>query len=234
MNYLWIFDKEIKENDNAVITDSFRLSHLKETLKSAKSDQLKIILLGKGVGNATIRSISDEEICLSNLILSPGQERTINLLVGLSRPQTMKKVLEVASVFPVKKLYLHRTELGEKSYETSKVFEEDQPKKHLLQGLSQSGRFHTLPEVEVCKYIPFSKVDDNKNKIIFHPKSTISLKSFEHSDLALAIGSERGYTARELKQFNDHGFKNCWLSDSILRVETALTSALSGIELLSF
>jgi len=234
MNYLWIFDNEMEENDKAVITDSFRLSHLQEILKANSSDQLKVVSINRGIGTATIENLTDTELRLSKVKVSEGQARSIDLFVGLSRPQTMKKVLELASGFPVRRLFLHRTELGEKSYETSKVFEEDQLQKHLLLGLSQTGRFHTLPEVEVCKYIPFSKIEETKNRIIFHPGKTSSLKDFELNDLALAIGSERGYTDNELKLFKENGFKECWLSDSILRVETALTSALSGIDLLKF
>lgn len=234
MNYLWIFDSEMEENDKAVITDSFRLSHLQEILKSNSSDQLKVVSIDKGIGTATVESLSETELKLSNIDVTSGQERNIDLFVGLSRPQTMKKVLELASGFPVRNLYLHRTELGEKSYETSKVFEEDQLKKHLLLGLSQTGRFHDLPQVEVCKYIPFSKIEETKTRIIFHPGVSSGLKDFELDNLALAIGSERGYTENELKLFKENSFKECWLSDSILRVETALTSALSGIDLLKF
>ncbi len=234
MNYLWVFENEVEENEKIVIKDDFRIQHLNEILKSKKSDQLKIVILNKGLGLASIDKLEHNEIQLTIKSLSPGQERTIDLMVGLSRPQTMKKVLELASGFPVKRIFLHRTELGEKSYETSKVLEDDQLSKHLLLGLSQTGRFQTLPEVEVCKYIPFSKVEDKKNKIIFHPREKSCLKSFVLEDLVLAIGSERGYTESELDKFKENGFKTCWLSDSILRVETALTSALSGIDLIRF
>ena len=234
MNYLWIFEEELIKKDEAIITDSFRLTHLQDILKSTSSDQLKVVVLGSGLGTATINKLSEKELHLIEINSSPGEERSIDLFVGLSRPQTMKKVLELTAGFPVKRLFFHRTELGEKSYETSKVLEREALSKHLLLGLSQTGRFHTLPEVEICKYVPFSKIDQNKNRLIFHPKTSSSLKDFKLTNLALAIGSERGYTQKELEFFKENGFKECWLSDSILRVETALTSALSGIDLLKF
>lgn len=234
MNYLWIFEEELIKNDEAIITDSFRLTHLHDTLKSTTSDQLKVVVLGRGLGSARISKLSEKKLHLSEINLAPGEERSIDLFVGLSRPQTIKKVLELATGFPVKRLFLHRTELGEKSYETSKVLEDQTLKKHLLLGLSQTGRFHTLPEVEVCKYVPFSKIDQTENRLIFHPGTSSSLKDFDLTNLALAIGSERGYTPKELELFKENEFKECWLSDSILRVETALTSALSGIDLLKF
>jgi 16S rRNA (uracil1498-N3)-methyltransferase len=234
MNYLWIFEEELIKNDEAMITDSFRLTHLQDILKSSSSDQLKVVALGRGLGSATISKLSERELHLAEINLAPGEERSIDLFVGLSRPQTIKNVLKLTAGFPVKRLFLHRTELGEKSYETSKVLENEALAKHLLLGLSQTGRFHTLPEVEVCKYVPFSKIDQIKNRLLFHPGTPSSLKDFELTNLALAIGSERGYTNKELELFKENGFKECWLSDSILRVETALASALSGIDLLNF
>ena len=234
MNYLWIFENELNKNDKVVIEDSFRSVHLQEILRAKASDQLKVVVLGKGIGTASIEDIKGSKIELQMNELNSGEERSIDLFVGLSRPQTMKKVLELASGFPVRKLFLHRTELGEKSYETSKVLEDDQLQKHLLLGLSQTGRFHDLPQVEIYKYVPFSQVEERKNKIIFHPGQSSSLKDFQIQELVLAIGSERGYTTKELELFKSNGFKECWLSNSIMRVETALTSALSGIDLLKF
>ena len=126
MNYLWIFENELKKNDKVVIEDSFRSVHLQEILRAKASDQLKVVVLGKGLGTASIEDIKGSKIELQMNELKSGEERSIDLFVGLSRPQTMKKVLELASGFPVKRLFLHRTELGEKSYETSKVLEDDQ------------------------------------------------------------------------------------------------------------
>ena len=234
MNYLWIFENELEKNDKAVIEDSFRSVHLQEILRAKTSDKLKVIVLGKGLGTASIEDIKGSKIELQMNELKSGEERSVDLFVGLSRPQTMKKVLELSSGFPVKRLFLHRTELGEKSYETSKVLGDEQLQKHLLLGLSQTGRFHDLPQVEICKYVPFSQIEDRKNKIIFHPGQSSSLKDFQREDLVMAIGSERGYTTKELELFKSNGFKECWLSNSIMRVETALTSALSGIDLLGF
>ncbi|MCO4792468.1 MAG: RsmE family RNA methyltransferase [Bacteriovoracaceae bacterium] len=234
MNFLWVFENEISEKDRVEITDSVRLEHLHNILKSKENDELKVVLLNQGIGKAKINSLSTEKVQLEIQNSNEGEKRSIKVLVGLSRPQTMKKVLELASSFPVSDLYFHRSELGEKSYETSKILEANQIEKHLLLGLSQVGRFHTLPNIHISKHIPFNSIKDIETKIIFHPGSSKSLKDFPHNDIVLAFGSERGYTKAELALFEENNFQKAWLSPSILRVETALTSALSGLDLLSF
>lgn len=57
-----------------------------------------------------------------------------------------------------------------------------------------------------------------------------AIRQYDHRvhEVVLAIGPERGWTEDEAQLFQrDHDFKMCTLGTSILRVDTAVVSALA-------
>jgi RsmE family RNA methyltransferase len=67
---------------------------------------------------------------------------------------------------------------------------------------------------------------------MFHPDPALSriadLPSLT-TPTTLAIGSERGWTVREVNLLASHGFTACYLGDRILKTETAAIAAVSII-----
>jgi 16S rRNA (uracil1498-N3)-methyltransferase len=224
-------------DDSGIISDSKILNHLHTTLKAKLGDQFKFTILNKGMALGTITELSLQQCIVEFKELTSSPPAWFQLIVGVSRPQTTKKILEHATTFGVQKIHFFKAELSEKSYLTSKVFEEKNLLECLIDGLSQSALYTHLPKVEVSPYNPASTYKDHAQKYILDiadSHSFISLKDsldFTHP-ITLAIGPERGFTKKDLETFHQAGFKSVKISSSILRVEHAIYSAVSQLELL--
>ena len=225
------------ENESGIITDPKILSHLRETIKPEVGQNLRCAVLNKGLCKAQIISLTENECHMKLGPLEPPVEPWFELVVGLSRPQTLKKILEHATTFGAKKIHFFKAELSEKSYLTSKVLlDEDEMRSHLLAGLSQSGRYSILPTVKVDKYNPAEQYVSQKQKFILDLEGAKNFtelsKSIDFSGpITLAIGPERGFIKEDIQRFHQAGFKSVKVSSSILRVEHAIYSAISQLEL---
>jgi len=194
---------------------------------------LKVTLVGVGIGEAYIKSLSDDSLTLLVESITPKNLAPYDLIIGLSRPPTLKKVLEHATTLGVGKFDFFKAALSEKSYLDSKLFKEDNLLKYLRFGISQSAIYHNLPKVKLHESLPDFK--NREQKFILSPKST---KTFLDVDLdfskriTVAVGPERGWTEGEITSFKNMGFIEIGISPSILRVETAVFSSLGQLELL--
>ena len=226
----------LKSNDG-VITDPKIISHLHETLKARPGDTFKCTVLNSGLCQGTITEISATK-CLLNLSpIKEAQPQWFNLVVGISRPQTSKKVLEHATTFGAKKIHFFKASLSEKSYLDSKVFEESECTEYLEAGLSQSAIYSHLPVVQIDKYNPAGSYSNGPQKFILDlnaKENFLDLKDSIQFDtpITLAIGPERGFISEDIERFHEAGFKSVKISSSILRVEHAIYSAVSQLELI--
>lgn len=210
------------------------LDHLNNVLKIQEGQTCKAILLDKGPCQATCLEINQSNMVFQLSKFEEAEARTFDLIIGLSRPQAIKKILEYAAGQPVRKILFYTAELSEKSYSTSKVFEEEQLNKLLTAGLSQCGRFKSLPEISVLTYFPKELVKEYQHKYVLSLESQQKTSSVTFSGLTplFAIGPERGFTDRELEQFKELQFQDILLSKSILRVETAVIALCAQLEML--
>ena len=237
MNTLLISSSDLIGDDLYAIKDSFRLGHLKNILKLQEGDSIKICFIDKGIGRGCITSIKNDHIKISTKE-SPflkKNEPWCDLLIGLSRPQTCKKVLELGTSLGVNSFEFVKAKLSEKSYGQSKLFQNEAYNEFILNGLSQSATFYKRPSLTLSSKINLDKVKNRTQKIVLSPYTKKSLNSVKlnfSEPLTVAIGPERGWTKDELDHFRNNGFFEVSLSPSILRVETATVAILSQLELL--
>ena len=133
MNILTFESKEI-EFDKIRISD-YRARHLKDVLKVSEGQEIRVGVIGKGIGKAIIEIIDGQSVVLKISELTDRQNiLNINLVLALPRPQTLKKVLELVGCYSVASLTLIDAVKVEKSYFQSSVLNEEQIKKHLLLG----------------------------------------------------------------------------------------------------
>lgn len=227
----------ILKNSDGIITDSKIISHMFETLKASAGDVFKCTILNQGLCLGTIESLTKSECKLKLSAITPAQPQWFNLVVGISRPQTTKKILEHATTFGAKKIHFFKAALSEKSYLDSKVFESAECTEHLLAGLSQAAIFSDLPEVKIDKYNPADSYTDTPQKFILDLNATENFLDYRSSinfdtPVTLAIGPERGFISEDIARFHASGFKSVKISSSILRVEHAIYSAVSQLELI--
>jgi RsmE family RNA methyltransferase len=129
------------------------------------------------------------------------------------------------------------TELGEKSYADSTIFREREFRRPLLEGAEQAGN-PRLPAVSVYPSLaeclaalpPPASVEERWALDPYRSECRLggvfgAGRAIPESVL-LAVGSERGWTDRELDSLAEKGFRFASLGDRILRTETACTAAV--------
>lgn len=234
MNRFLIFQNEKLSANTYKIFDPERLKHLKAVLKAKVGDTLKVSLIGEGIGKAYIKELAPKSLTLSLEQMEPLNHAPYDLIVAVSRPPTLKKILEHATTLGVGRFDFFKADLSEKSYLDAKLFKEQNYLKHLKYGISQGAIYHHLPEIELHKNI-LNDWKKREQKFILSPQSTTSFLTQKldfKKRITLAIGPERGWTKDELAKFKDLGFISIGISPAILRVETATFSSLGQLELL--
>ncbi|WP_127716573.1 RsmE family RNA methyltransferase [Halobacteriovorax sp. HLS] len=235
MNSICFFQHEISDNETIIFSDSKRLGHIQTHLKSSVGDILKVTILNTGIFEALIEEISSSRIKIKIQSELPASRPWFNLLVGLSRPQTIKKVLEHSTTFGAKSFSLFRANLSQKSYASSKIYENDTYQEYLIDGLAQSKTYFNLPDFELETYLNLQKFESQKNKFFLSLNSQSSFLDFKGQldNPLIAIGPERGWTAKEEQKLTEAGFRPIKISHSCLRVEHAIYSAVSQLEMIS-
>lgn len=225
----------ILKDNSGIITDKAILGHIHATLKLEKGDEVKCTVLNEGLTKGIVLELSNDFCRLELQPLISAQPQWFDLVIGLSRPQTSKKILEHATTFGASKIHFFKAALSEKSYLDSKIFEDKAYEEFLLNGLSQSAIYAHLPEFKLEKYNPAEQYKDQPQKFILDIKTDKSFLDVEldfAKPVTLAVGPERGWIAEDVERFHAAGFTSVKVSSSILRVEHAVYSAISQLELL--
>ena len=240
MNIIILTKNDRIENQRYSIDDK-RFIHIKNILKAEEGNVLEVGLLNGMLGTARIQSITDAKIILElvELCSSDDVEVNIELICALPRPQTLKKILNLSATMGIKNLFFIRSEKVEKSYFHSPLLLEENYTKYLLDGLAQGKRTH-IPNVYFFKRFKkffeeqFNDIDDKLLFVADQSADSYFIKDeiAEAKNITLAIGPEGGWNEFELNYMKERGFVPIKLSDSTLRVENAVNSALSQIELL--
>lgn len=235
LNSLIIFDHE-QEEDLITIVDEYRLNHLNSVLKVEVGQSLKVTLLNSGLAQAEVQHIEKNKIQFK--IKSEIEKIDYpewHLLVGLSRPPTMKKVLEHATSLGVTHFHFFTAKLSEKSYADSKIWEENSSNKILLDGLSQSARYWKMPKISIHQSldsIPSFQGFDLRVSSLAKGVDAKMKALTSKQPLVLAFGPERGFTQAEDDALRLKGFQPFSLGQGVLRVEIAIFSALGQCHLL--
>lgn len=253
MNSLIIKPECIQKREGEVlsISSSKIYKHLTEVLnKTPNLDNnklYKVTIIDEGIFFAEILSATPSEIIfkLKDTIPSPlSLLPWIDIIVGVARPQTMKKVLEHGTSFGVREFNIFQATLSEKSYLTSKIYT-DSIDDLLTDGLAQSARYFTTPKVILNEENPAKSYQFYDYKFVLDFENAQTFADYQLPDLSkstalgdmpkivIAIGPERGFRANDLRHFIENGFKIITISKSTLRVEHALFAALGQLELLT-
>jgi 16S rRNA (uracil1498-N3)-methyltransferase len=232
---------QYKKNIYKISNDRF--IHIKKILKSEVDDFVEVGLLNGPAGTAKIIAISEAEILLEICELRTKQKTKpkVDIICALPRPQTLKKVLNTCATMGIDNLYLIRSEKVEKSYFHSPLLKEENYTKYLIEGLSQ-GKRTDQPKVSIHNRFKvffekdFEAIRKNSICLLAHPDTNNYLNKIsldKQNNIALAIGPEGGWNEFETTLMEEKGFIKFRLSESILRVENAVTAALSQVELLT-
>lgn len=240
MNFLFLKNKwKIEEFLYEVVGGDLEVVQKNHELKS--NIQIKGLIENIGKADLSIIELTNKKLIVKvNNIKKSEVKNKIILLIAISRPQTVKKILELGATLGISEVHFFKSETTVKSYVSSKIFIDHNIEKHLLKGAEQSGN-PFLPKIFIYKnnyeliknYIEINKKSlRDYLKIMPSTKSDINFKDLtlkQGIDKIILIGPESGFTDSEESAFNELGFKNIKLSEYILRVETALVYLIAKL-----
>ncbi len=229
----------LEDGDEFTLSRPSVCEHITGHLKAKLGQVLKVTLLNEALGEAKVTKLGPKEVTLKILNKSPTPRPKVTMIIGACRPPTVKKILEHGSAFGVDKFIFFQAALSEKSYLTSKVFEDEKTYELLTLGLSQGARHCHLPQVRRSQSLEeaLSLTEEGKSNQKFY----LSLREGQtfldeepniKEDITLTIGPERGWTQDEERILQEHGLKPIVVGPSILRVEMAIFSALGQLAML--
>lgn len=250
MNSLLLFPQEVRESAVAVL-EGARARYAFDTHGVREGQSLKVGVMGgqRGQGRVILASIDKVtiELALSDECLKP---IPVSLLVGVSRPQTIKKVIQAAVMFGVSSLHFVKSEKGEKSYLQSRSLDEESINEEALKALEQ---IWDSRKPEIVVHRTFSYFMENKLSMVTETLMRETGASKVHNIVAhpggaplrcgdtalvqggasiIAIGPERGWSDGEIDLFDRCGFHRIGLGDRVVRVELALVFLLGKLDLL--
>jgi 16S rRNA (uracil1498-N3)-methyltransferase len=211
-----------------------RAIHILSVLKCQKGSSFDAGIINGPKGKAKIREIKEDRLYLDFQF-----EREIaclypiTLIVGLSRPQTVRKILRESTSLGLGRIYFVQTEKGEKSYAKSRLWTKGEYKNVLKSGAEQA--FCTkLPEVKLfsslTKCLDLIQVKDSDRIALdnYEAKMALSEYSLKTNKCIIFAGPERGWSSSERNHLRENGFTLVHLGKRVLRTETAclISSAL--------
>ena len=225
---------EESELDAPFAINDPRIVHLLGVLNRQPGDATDVGLINGCRGKAVLCSVDDEKVVLEfSWNEEPEPLLRIDLIVGLSRPQTSRKILQEATSLGVRRIHFVATDRGERSYAMSKLWTTDEWRQCVRSGVEQA--FSTrFPEVRFGLTLAESieAIEDVTARICMdNYEATLSLREAadENDAVVLAVGSERGWSGSERDQFRQNGFTLAHLGERPLRTETATIAAISVV-----
>ncbi|MEX0329873.1 MAG: 16S rRNA (uracil(1498)-N(3))-methyltransferase [Puniceicoccaceae bacterium] len=210
-----------------------RLEHVRGVLRMKVGDSFDVGVVNGPVGKATIRELGPERMQLSmEWGERPPLPPDIHLLVGMCRPATARKILATVPTLGVRSITFASCGRSDPAYGQSSLWKSGEWRKILLEGVEQA--FDTyLPAVEVADSITSGLAAlpvSSKGMALDVYEGTTPLSASEclsGQPVCLAIGPERGWNKHDREAFRNAGFELVSLGERVLRVETAVTVALT-------
>jgi len=212
-----------------------RLKHVLDVHRAAVGDELRVGLLGGGIGSGRVLLLTPELLELEvRLDRPPPSPLPLTLVLALPRPKVLRRVLRTSSSLGVKRIVLLNARRVEKSYWQSPYLETPAMNEQLLLGLEQA-RDTMLPEILVRPlFRPF--VEDELPGLILdtlslvaHPAALEECPRNTGRPVTLAIGPEGGFIPYEVEKLAGCGFTPVTLGERILSTETAVPALLGRL-----
>ena len=211
-----------------------RASHLREILKLVPGERFAAGEVGGLLGTLEFQGFHGPSLVFAEpqWTMSPPPPSRVKVLVGTPRPPTARRLLKDLTTLGAAELHFVATELGDKSYLQSTLWQGEY-RKNLLEGASQA-RTTLLPSVErhtsLRRALMAIEVASDGPKVWFDEGGAPWDSHPAHTDtsgfLWLALGPERGWSAAERQLLEDKGWVLAGLGSRVLRTETACALAL--------
>ena len=234
MNSL-LFDLSEAQAGNILELSDHRSEHIRCVLKLKVGDELRVGQIDGKLGTAEVLEMAGSKTTLIfELQDEPPAPLPLRVLLALPRPKVLGRKLKSLAELGVKDIHLINAKKVESSYWTAHQLREDQVRKHLLNGLSQSNDT-VLPRLHFEKGFR-SFVEDKLPELcaetenwVAHPYTSNSISRASDKNTVLAIGPEGGWIDYELECFRRLGFQLGSLGPRVLSTETAIVSLVTRL-----
>jgi 16S rRNA (uracil1498-N3)-methyltransferase len=240
MNLLILEEKEHLTENNYLLCERKSL-HVLTVLRKKTGDTINAGIWNRSFGVFLVKEMVNETQVLGEYqFTKPSQPLSFNIqiLSAIQRPQTTKKILQLASTCGVRSVNFFLSDKSEKSYLQSPVWQEESVNQEILLGLEQGKRV-TPPDIKIFRYLnKLLETDfDNYPKLVLDPEglhlSVYETEIARSNGAILAFGPESGFSDSEMKSFLNFGFTKISLSKTILRTEYAMAFALSQLDFIT-
>lgn len=221
-----------------------RAVHLRTVLGARLGSRVRAGVVGGGAGLAEV--IADDGAALTLRLALAEAAGTpplpIELVLAVPRPKVLSRTIEIAAAFGVERIALTNAWRVDKSYLSSPRIAPRALADAARLGAEQGATTHVPP---IAFHRRLMELLDGRwpapdapprVKLVAHPGGAPIERALEGSaasePLALAIGPEGGWIAREVETFAARGFAVVSLGSAILRVEAAVAAALGQLVLL--
>lgn len=250
MNSLVVLPSEMMDQTRALL-EGPRAAYAFDTHGVREGQVIKVSVLGGLRGEAKILEASTTRVLFETHLSLPCREPLpLSLVVGVCRPQTIKKVVQAAVMFGVSSLHFVRSELGEKSYLQSRSLDPRELEGEIIKALEQVWD-SCAPEIVVHR--TFSYFMEHKvsgiaaqlaqtsagrelARFVAHPGGRslgcADAPRLKDAPSIVAIGPERGWSDGEIDAFSNAGFEVLGLGERVVRVELALVFLLGRLTML--
>lgn len=240
MNLILLEPDEI-DVDGAAVLSGNRARHVREILKTAPGDEIRIGVVDGPLGTATV--VEDGPTIRLQCRFSPDTPPIprIDLLLAMPRPKVMNRLWPVLAALGVGRVIISNAWKTERNYFDTHVLESAHIRQGLIEGLQQA-RDTRLPQVSIHRQFK-KQVEDELDtfgpyaaRLVAHPGAA----DFPLSQLAglprasrvlLAVGPEGGWTPYELTLLAEHDFAAVSWGTRTLRTDTACTVLLGALHL---
>ena len=221
----------MEEGERIFSSSDERAQHIRKVLHLKEGDSFRCGIVNSMEGSALITSITDEGIAFT----FTGEKDTsalypVTLIVGQTRPICMRRILREAVSLGAGRIILPITDLGEKSYSSSSLYTDGEYRKILLDGAMQAGKTGVSECIITSSVEEAVKKAESDELLLLDNvigAENLSAMNLSGRSVTLAIGPERGWSARERAYFIGKGFKPTLLGSRILRTETAVSASLA-------
>ncbi|MEM7183509.1 MAG: RsmE family RNA methyltransferase [Spirochaetota bacterium] len=214
--------------------------HVYEILRAKQGDTLQAVSLGEAKGQFLLLEEPQKgkklrgEFLADTIQLATNRPQNLQLLIALQRPQTSKKIIQLAACLGVPSLVFFIANKSEKSYLNSPIWQEEALLHESILGMEQGGNpFPPKIVVEKNKYRLRNYL--RSDSYFFQPDSKLAFlgrAEAKNPSLTLVFGPESGFAAEDIAFLQEEGVRGLQLSASILRTEYAFAYAMSQLELL--
>lgn len=214
-----------------------RAVHILDVLRRNVGESFDVGIINGPRGKATLAAVHPAALELSftwpdpNAASTPRAPAPITLIVGMPRPQTARDILRDATTLGVASIHFVATEKSEPSYARSTLWTSGEWRRHVLLGAEQAFDPH-VPEISHGQSLgeTLHAPDAGATRLAldnYEASASLGQLPLITAPVTLAIGAERGWSARERELLRARQFAFVHLGARVLRTETACIAALT-------